>query len=76
MNACVNPAATAADAGEAVIDCKTGPVTVSCAVPLIGPWVAVMVTGPPAATPVASPELLMVAVPVLEDPQPTCAVRF
>jgi len=41
-------------------------VTVKLAVPLIAPLAARMVTGPPAATPVARPDVLTVATAVLE----------
>jgi hypothetical protein len=44
-------------------------VTVNCAVPKMLPLVAVMVIGPPAVTPVATPEALIVAIPVLDDVQ-------
>jgi hypothetical protein len=56
--------------------CKTTAVTVSEAVPVIAPEVAVIVTGPPAATPVARPALVMEAVPVADDVQVTLLVRF
>ena len=72
MNGCVNPAATLADVGATVIVCRAAPVTVSCAVPLIAPLVvevAVIVMGPPAVTPVATPEALIVAMPVLDELQ-------
>jgi hypothetical protein len=44
-------------------------------VPLIPLRAAVMVTDLPATTPVARPELLMVAMPVLEDDHVTDVVR-
>ena len=51
----------------------SGPVTVSCDVPkmLLEVEVAVMVTGPPAFTPVATPEVLIVAMAVLDESQLT-----
>lgn len=56
--------------------CRTTAVTVSEAVPLIAPEVAVMVTGPPARMPDARPVLEIVAVPVDEDVHVTVPVRF
>ena len=53
---------------------KVALVTVSALVPLIELKVAVMVTGPPAATPVASPAVLMVVMPVLDEDQLTWLV--
>jgi hypothetical protein len=74
INACIPFAAIVGSAGETMIVCKTGPagVTVSCAVPLIAAFVvdvAVIVIGPPAATPVATPELLIVAIAVFAELQ-------
>ena len=54
----------------------TSGVTVSCVVPKIFPLVAVIVMGPPAATPVAKPLALMVAMPVDDEDQITELVRF
>jgi hypothetical protein len=71
-NGCVNPAETVADVGVTVIVCRTAAVTVSCAVPLIAPLVvdvAVMVIGPPAFTPVATPETFTVAMVVFDELQ-------
>ena len=54
-----------------------GAVTVSDAVPLIPDEVAVIITGPPAAMPVARPVLLtMVARVVLLEVQAACVVTF
>jgi hypothetical protein len=64
------------EAGATAMDVRDGPETVSDAVPLIAPEVAVMVIGPPAATPVARPALVMEAVPVAEDVHVTLLVRF
>jgi hypothetical protein len=72
VNGCVNPAETLVDVGATVIVCRTAAATVSCAVPLIAPLVvevAVIVTGPPAFTPVATPDVLIVAIVVLDDVQ-------
>ena len=61
----MRPAATETLVGDTVMDCKVAAVVVNWAVPLMEFSVAVIVTGPPALTPVASPcepvELLMVA---------------
>ena len=62
--------------GVTVTDTRDGLVTVNDAIPLIVPEVAVMVTGPPAATPVAKPALVIEAVPVADDVQVTLLVRF
>ena len=56
--------------------CTTTAVTVSEAVPDIAPDVAVMVTGPPATTPVAKPALLIEAMLVAEELHVTLLVRF
>jgi hypothetical protein len=72
VNGCVNPAETVAEAGATVIVCSTAAVTVSCAVPLIAPFVvdvAVIVIGPPAFTPVATPAALIVAMVMSDDDQ-------
>jgi len=79
VNGCVSPAVTLAEVGATVIVCNVAAVTVSCAVPLIAALaveVAVMVTGPPAFTPVATPEALIVAMAVFDDVQftPTAPV--
>jgi len=72
VNDCVNPAATLAEVGATVIVCRVAPVTVSCAVPLMAAFVvevAVIVIGPPALTPVATPEALIVAMAVFDELQ-------
>ena len=61
------------------MDCNAGPaaVTVNCAVPKMLPLlveVAVIVTGPPAFTPVATPEVLIVAMVLSEEVQFTLTV--
>jgi len=62
VNARVLPTETLAGLGVTVMDCSLpdgdGAVTVSDAVPLIPDEDAVIVIGPPAATPVATPVLL------------------
>ena len=61
-----------------VPESKVALVTVSALVPLTAPKVAVMVTGPPIAAPVASPlepeELLMVAIAMFDEDQVTWLV--
>ena len=72
MNGWVNPAVTLAVAGATVTVCSTAAVTVSCAVPEMLPFVvevAVIVIGPPAVTPVATPEPLIVAIAVFDELQ-------
>ena len=66
-------------AGVTAIETNAAAVTVSCAVPdlLVLGSVAVMVTGPPAATPTATPVFKpMVAIPVFDEVQFTEVVRF
>ena len=63
-------------AGVTAMESNVGLVMVSEAVPLIVLEVAVIVTGPPTATPVAKPAVLIVAVPVAEELQVTLPVRF
>jgi len=60
------------------IETKFALLTFSCAEPVIEPEVAVMVTVPginPVASPCRPGELLIVAMPVLEDPHVTWEVR-
>ena len=79
MNACVNPLAIEGLAGVTAIETNVAAVTVSCAVPdlLVLGSVAVMVTGPPTVTPVATPVFNpIVAIPVFEEVQLTDVVRF
>lgn len=76
VNCCVLPAATDGAAGVTAIEVKTAAVTVSEAVPLILPEVAVIVAVPalmPFARPVCSPT---VAVDVLDEVQVAVVVRF
>jgi hypothetical protein len=73
---CVVPATIDVEAGVTAIESKIGLVMVREAVPVMLPEVAVIVTGPPTATPVAKPALLIVAVPVAEEVQTTLPVRF
>ena len=66
-------------AGVTAIETNVAAVTVSCAVPdlLVLGSVAVMVTGPPTATPVAMPVFRpMVATPVFDEVQLTEVVMF
>jgi hypothetical protein len=56
--------------------CTTTGVTVSGAVPLIAPEAAVIVTGPPAKTPVARPVLEIEAMLGDEEVHTTALVRF
>ena len=74
---CVPALMIEAVAGVTAMDCRVtgGLVTVSVAVPEVLLSDAVMVALP-AATPVARPALLMVAVAVLLDDQVTWVVRF
>jgi hypothetical protein len=67
VNCCVAPAATLTTAGVTAIAVSVfiGAVTVSAAVPLM-PLKAAVTVDVPAATPVASPDTLMVAVAVEE----------
>jgi hypothetical protein len=76
VKAKVCPAATVPALGLTVIEVSAAGVTVSEAVPVIVPEVAVIVTGPPTATPVAKPALLIVAVAVAEELQFTLPVMF
>jgi hypothetical protein len=74
INACIAFVAIVGFVGVTLIVCSVGPAadTVSSAVPLMAAFVvdvALIVTGPPAATPVATPELLIVAIPVLDEDQ-------
>ena len=76
MYCCVVPATIDVEAGVTAIESKIGLVIVREAVPVMVPEVAVIVTGPPTATPVAKPALLIVAVPVADEVQTTLPVRF
>ena len=71
----MRPAETEAFAGETEIDCSTGAVTFSDAVPLMEFWVAVIVTGPPTDAPVATPMLLIVATPVFDEDHVAVVVK-
>src|SRR5205823_3088920 len=68
VSCCVWPACTLADAGLTVT-VATGAVTVILAVPLLPSLVAVIVTGPPAATPVTSPLPFTLAIVLSLDAQ-------
>jgi hypothetical protein len=76
VNCSVSATNTAEFAGVTAIDTSTGAVTVSCAVPEMLPDVAVIVTGPPAFTPVARPAALIVAIVVLLELHVAVLVRF
>jgi hypothetical protein len=76
VNCCVPPTATLAGFGVTAIDTSVGAVTVSCAVPEMVPDFAVIVTGPPAFTPVARPAALIVAIVVLLELHVAVLVRF
>jgi len=72
VNACVKPLAIEGLAGVTAIETRAAAVTVSCSVllMLVLGSLAVMVTGPPAAMPVATPVLKpMAAIPVFEEVQ-------
>src|SRR5438046_3977082 len=56
VSCCVCPTGTLADAGLTVTDATGTPLTVMLAVPLCPSLVAVIVTGPPAATPLTRSE--------------------
>src|SRR5438552_16078281 len=67
LSCTVWPAGTLADAGLTVTDATGMPLTVGLAVPLCPSPVAVVVAGPPVATPLTSPLPLTVAIPRLLD---------
>src|SRR5438046_1501031 len=69
LSCTVWPAGTLADAGLTVTDATGTPLTVMLAVPLCPSLVAVIVTGPPAATPLTSPLPLTLAIALLLDCQ-------
>src|SRR5438445_655651 len=69
VSCCVCPAGTLADAGLTVTDATGTPLTVMLAVPLCPSLVAVIVTGPPAATPLTSPLPFTLAIALLLDCQ-------
>ena len=75
VNCCVFPAATDGFAGVTAIDTNTAAVTVSVVVPLIDPDAALIVTGPPIFTPVASPVALIVATVTSDELHVTEFVR-
>src|SRR5881396_555345 len=71
VSCCVCPTGTLADAGLTVTDATGTPLTVMLAVPLCPSLVAVIVTGPPAATPLTSPLPFTLAIALLLDCQVT-----
>lgn len=75
MNCCVIPAGMEGFSGVTVMVVSTAGVTFTVVDPLMEPEVAVMVAEA-TATPVASPPLVMVAVPVLDELQVTELVRL
>jgi hypothetical protein len=76
VNCCVVPFAIDAVAGVTVMEVSAAGVTVRDAVPVIAPEVAVMVTGPPGATPVATPVEAIVAMALLDEVQATVLVKL
>jgi len=76
VNCCVFPAATDGFAGVTAMDVSTAAVNVNEVVPMTAPDVALIVTGPPAFTPVAKPAALIVAMVVSDELQVTELVRF
>ncbi len=79
MKACVRPLAIEGLAGVTAIETRVAAVTVSCAVllMLVLGSLAVIVTGPPTATPVPTPVFRpMVAMLVFEEVQFTEVVIF
>lgn len=74
VNCCVALGATDAVDGVTAMD-FSGLVTVSVVVPVTPPELAVIVLVPP-PTPVARPEMLMVATDELDDSQLAVEVRF
>src|SRR5438094_4884174 len=69
LSCTVWPAGTLADAGLTVTDATGTPLKVMLAVPLWPSLVAVIVTGPPAATPLTSPLPFTLAIALLLDCQ-------
>src|SRR5437879_13600762 len=69
LSCTVWPAGTLADAGLTVTDATGTPLPVMPAVPLCPSLVAVIVTGPPAATPLTSPLPFTLAIALLLDCQ-------
>lgn len=65
-----------AEAGLTVMELRVAGVTVSEVVPVMVPEVAVMVTGPPTATALATPVGIIVAIALFEVLQATLPVMF
>jgi hypothetical protein len=76
VNCCVFPAANDGFAGVTAIDDSTAAVTVNVVVPFTDPDAALIVTGPPNFTPVASPAALIVATVVSDELHVTVLVMF
>ena len=75
MNCWVKPFVIDGFAGVTAIDCSAAAVTVNVVEPLTAPEVALIVLVP-AATPVASPALVMVALAGVPEAHVTEEVRF
>jgi hypothetical protein len=77
VNCCVLPLAIDGFAGVTAIDTNVGAVTVRLSPGEVTPLkLAVMVTGPPAFTPVARPAALIVAMVLSDDAHVAVLVRF
>jgi hypothetical protein len=74
VNFCVSPSGTEGIAGVTAMETSADGVTVSAVEPVMDPDVAVIVAEP-VPPPAASPELSIVAIPVLEELQSTEPVR-
>ena len=74
VNCWLAPTAIEKFAGVTVIDAKVGCVTVNSVEPLTVPDVAVIVEDP-AATPIANPDVDIVAVDAIADDQTAVAVK-
>jgi hypothetical protein len=70
-NCCVRPLAIDGLGGVTAIDCNAAPEQVSVVLPEMLPLVAEIVVLPEPATQVARPDVLIVATPVLVEPQVT-----
>lgn len=76
VNASVCPAGIEVVVAVIEMDCKTGAVTVKTVIGLVTSLEVAVMLVVPAATPVATPPLAMVATAVLEELQVTLVVRF
>jgi hypothetical protein len=75
VNCCVRPFAIIVLAGVTAIDTSVAAVTVSVAVLLVTPLDAAVMFEAPRATPVAKPELVIVAIPVADEFHVALAVK-